>query len=165
MGERILPACQPRICGTASAPNYGWREFYGGVDATHDQWLAYSGMTVAPSWSNDIYSNGWRLRVGGGYGRYSYERDVLVDPVCGTPLSLACAYHRKRFDAAHSYAEALVGYYLQLGALTAKAFAGAAFSSNATSPPDPETLSRERPSAARLRSSSGTTSMTSAGRL
>jgi len=56
----------------------GWREVWGGVDAASDQWLVYSGMTVAP-WSRDIYSDGWRLRIGGGYGQFSYDRDVVND--------------------------------------------------------------------------------------
>lgn len=123
--------------GTQASSNYGWREVYGGVDAARDQWLVYSGMTVAP-WSRNIYSDGWRLRIGGGYGQYSYDRDVIVDPACGTPLSPACTYEAKRFKVARSYGEALLGYYLQLGALTAKAFAGAALSSNRSSPPDTE---------------------------
>ncbi|MES1179865.1 MAG: cellulose biosynthesis protein BcsS, partial [Hyphomicrobium sp.] len=50
---------------------YGWREIYGGVDAARDQWLSYSGMTMAP-WSRGIYSDGWRIRLGGGYGQYGY---------------------------------------------------------------------------------------------
>ena len=58
-------------------PEYGWREVSGGVDAAGNQWLAYSGMTLAP-WSPDIYSDGWRLRVGGGYGQYSYDRGIPI---------------------------------------------------------------------------------------
>jgi hypothetical protein len=54
-------------------PEYGWREVSGGVDAAGNQWLAYSGMTLAPL-SPNIYSDGRRLRVGGGYGQYSYDR-------------------------------------------------------------------------------------------
>jgi hypothetical protein len=58
------------------------REIYGGVDAARDQWLAYSGLTVAP-WSRDIYSDGWRLRHGGGYGRYAYD-SIAPRMNCGT---------------------------------------------------------------------------------
>ncbi len=119
---------------------YGWHEVWGGADAARDQWLVYSGMTVAP-WSSDIYSDGWRLRVGGGYGRYGYDRDVVNDPVCGTPLTVACSYDSKHFQVEHSYAEALIGYHLRLGALTAKAFAGASMSSERHLNPDPNSSS------------------------
>ena len=97
-------------------PEYGWREVSGGVDAAGNQWLTtYSGMTPAPL-SPDIYSDGWRLRVGGGYRQYSYDR--------GVPNTVACRYRSERVRVDHSYTEALVGYNLRLGQLTAKAFAG-----------------------------------------
>ncbi|MET0407858.1 MAG: cellulose biosynthesis protein BcsS [Hyphomicrobium sp.] len=109
---------------------YGWREVYGGVDAARDQWLAYSGMTLAP-FSPDIYSNGWRLRFGGGYGQYSYDT-VGPHSNCGVAvLNDICTEddrQRQRLKVSHSYAEALIGYYLELGRLTAKAFAGASMS-------------------------------------
>ena len=41
----------------------------------------------------------------------------------------ACSLVMQHFEVEHSYAEALLGYYLQLGRLTAKAFAGASMSS------------------------------------
>jgi hypothetical protein len=115
----------------ASQVQYGWREIYGGVDAARDQWLAYSGLTVAP-WSRDIYSDGWRLRLGGGYGRYGYD-SIAPRMNCGTAgLNEICAPgeggNTQHFEVEHSYAEALLGYYLQLGQLTAKAFAGASMS-------------------------------------
>lgn len=109
---------------------YGWRETYGGVDAARNQWLFYSGMTVAP-FSRDIYSDGWRLRFGGGYGRYDYDA-ISAHTNCGVATQNdSCSEadrKTKHFEVSHSYAEALVGYYLQLGRLTAKAFAGASMS-------------------------------------
>jgi hypothetical protein len=116
----------------ASQVRYGWREIYGGIDAARDQWLAYSGLTVAP-WSRDIYSDGWRLRLGGGYGRYGYD-GIAPRMNCGTAgLNEICASGKdsntQHFEIEHSYAEALLGYYLQLGRLTAKAFAGASMAS------------------------------------
>lgn len=116
--------------------SYGWREIYGGVDAARDQWLTYSGMTVA-SPNADIYSNGWRLRVGGGYGQYSYKASAPDVSPCGTPVTGACRYRSRRFDVDHSYAEALVGYSRKFGNLTAKAFAGTLMSSQRHSQPDP----------------------------
>lgn len=106
---------------------YGWREVFSGVDVASDQWLAYSGMTFALR-SKDIYSDGWRLRVGGGYGRYSYD-SVAPHTDCGTARCNEEERTGQRFQVAHSYAEVLLGYYLQLGRLTAKAFAGASMSS------------------------------------
>jgi len=112
-------------------PQYGWREVYGGVDAAQDQWLFYSGMTIVPL-GRDIYSDGWRLRFGGGYGRYGYD-DIGPHTNCGVAvLNDICTENdrkKQHFEVEHSYAEALLGYYLQLGRLTAKAFAGASMSS------------------------------------
>ena len=85
----------------------------GGVDAGRDQWLAYSGMTVAP-WSSNIYSDGWRLRVGGGYGQYTYDRGVSDNGGCGTLQTAACRYHSEHYRVDHSYAEALIGYFSDL---------------------------------------------------
>jgi hypothetical protein len=114
-----------------SQSQYGWREVYGGVDAARDQWLFYSGTTVAPL-SPNLYSDGWRLRFGGGYGQYGYDA-VGPHASCGdaTQNDICSEGDRKRqhYEVAHSYAEALLGYYLQLGRLTAKAFAGASMSS------------------------------------
>src|SRR6185312_5195625 len=123
-GQSInLPADETRS-------DYGWREAWTGVDAAHDQWLAYSGMTVAPA-SSDIYSDGWRIRVGGGYGQYSYD-GFTPRTACGdaTKTDACTEDDRKaqRYKVNHSYAEVLIGYYLRLGALTAKAFAGASMS-------------------------------------
>jgi len=124
----VIAAAQVFLAGAASAQiddpptnwvqeKYGWREAYGGFDVARDQWLAYSGMTFALS-SPDIYSDGWRLRLGGGYGRYRYDS--------------------QHYEVEHSYAEVLLGYYLQLGQLTAKAFAGAAMSTEHHLKTDPD---------------------------
>lgn len=72
----VIAATQILLSSTASAQTsgpptdwvqekYGWREAYGGFDVARDQWLAYSGMTFALG-SPNIYSDGWRLRLGGG---------------------------------------------------------------------------------------------------
>ena len=142
MALLAVAAVQAILCGPASAqvneppPNwaeekYGWREAYGGFDAARDQWLAYSGMTFALQ-SADIYSNGLRLRLGGGYGRYGYD-SVAPHANCGVAvLNDICNEDdrgRQHIQVAHSYAEVLLGYYVQLGRLTAKAFAGASMSS------------------------------------
>ena len=53
----------------------------------------------------------------------------------------ACRYRSEHFRVDHSYAEALVGYYLRLGQLTAKAFAGASMSSERQEKSDPKNKS------------------------
>jgi hypothetical protein len=128
-----------RATDTAQS-QYGSHEAWSGVDAARDQWLLYSGMTIAP-WSRDIYSDGWRLRFGGGYGQYGYDTSLSTVSPCGGPLTPACVYDRKHLTVEHAYAEALLGYYLQLGRLTAKVFAGASMSSQHHTELSPESAS------------------------
>ncbi len=87
-------------------------EMASGADAAKDAWSIYGSLTAAPF--GDLVKDGWRVRVGSGYGQYRYDRDVVLPG--RAPV---------RPDHGHSaFAEALVGYQLTLGALTAKAFAG-----------------------------------------
>lgn len=97
---------------------YGWREVWGGADATKDVWLLYTGVTLAPL-SNDIYSDGLRFRVNSGYGQYQFDRYKIG---CNVDVSNEC-FARQKVEIA--YTDALVGYHLRLGELTAKAFVGA----------------------------------------
>lgn len=102
---------------------YGWREVWGGADATKDVWLLYTGVTLAPL-SNDVYSDGLRFRVNSGYGQYQFKgRDIA----CNASKAFDCA---KRIEVDVTYTDALIGYHLRLGELTAKAFAGASFISH-----------------------------------
>jgi hypothetical protein len=100
----------------------GWREVWSGADASGHVWLVYSGITVAPH--SDIFSDGLRLRVAGGYGGYTYvgERRSQL----------------QSFTAKTAYAEALVGYLKRLGPVTAKAFVGIAAIDHDVTPLDPE---------------------------
>ncbi len=61
---------------TKEQPQFGWREMWGGADATKDVWLLYTGVTLAPL-SKDIYSDGLRLRMTSGYGQYSCNGNIL----------------------------------------------------------------------------------------
>jgi hypothetical protein len=100
----------------------GWREIWSGADVSGHVWLLYSGATVAP-YSN-IFDDGLRLRVAGGYGGYTYageRRSQLVS-----------------FTAETAFAEALVGYLKRFGPLTAKAFVGVAAIEHDIAPLDPE---------------------------
>jgi hypothetical protein len=116
----ILQASTPAVADPQ--PSYGWREIWAGADASSHTWLIYSGATVAPY--SDIFSNGLRLRIAGGYGGYSYtgERRGQL----------------QSFEAETAYAEALVGYLQRFGPLTAKAFVGLAAIEHDVTPLDPE---------------------------
>ena len=107
----------------ATSPKYGWREVWGGADATKDVWLLYTGVTLAPL-SKDIYSDGLRFRVNSGYGQYQYEGRTLA---CDTLGVFDCA---KKIKVDVTSTDALIGYHLRLGELTAKAFAGASMISH-----------------------------------
>lgn len=109
--------------GDLAQPQFGWREVWGGADATRDVWLLYTGVTLAPL-SKDIYSDGLRFRVNSGYGQYQFDerRSNCVDGP-----SITCST-RIKVDVA--YTDALIGYHLRLGELTAKAFAGASMVSH-----------------------------------
>ncbi|HPG89460.1 MAG TPA: cellulose biosynthesis protein BcsS [Hyphomicrobium sp.] len=107
----------------APEQRYGWREVWGGADATRDVWLLYTGVTLAPL-SKDIYSDGVRLRVNSGYGQYQFDERKTN---CVDKPGLSC-FARLTVDVA--YTDALIGYHLRLGELTAKAFAGASMVSH-----------------------------------
>lgn len=110
----------------ADDPNtqtYGWREVWGGADATKDVWLLYTGVTLAPL-SKDIYSDGLRFRVNSGYGQYRYGGRTVACDQLGTFQCDA----KIKVDV--TFTDALIGYHLRLGELTAKAFAGASIISH-----------------------------------
>lgn len=106
-----------------TSPKYGWREVWGGADATKDVWLLYTGVTLAPL-SKDIYSDGLRFRVNSGYGQYQYEGRTIACDLLGT---FKCG-HKSEVNV--TYTDALIGYHLRLGELTAKAFTGASIISH-----------------------------------
>ncbi|MFN0218767.1 MAG: cellulose biosynthesis protein BcsS [Hyphomicrobium sp.] len=118
-------------------PRYGWREVWGGADATRDVWLLYTGVTLAP-WSDDIYADGLRLRASSGYGQYSYRGAVTAPTPCGAPAFDPCTYTTRRFNVDHSYIDALIGYHKRYGELTAKAFIGVAAISHRLDASDPD---------------------------
>jgi hypothetical protein len=103
-------------------PTYGSTEVWLGADASSHVWLLYSGATVAPY--GHLFEDGLRLRVSGGYGRYTYigqRRGEL-----------------QSFSAETGYAEAFVGYQKRFGPVTAKAFVGIAAVEHDVSPFDPD---------------------------
>jgi hypothetical protein len=93
----------------------GWTQVWSGVDAHSNGWLIYGGTTVAPF--TDIYSDGLRLRATTGYGGYGWQGNPNPDfPKTPPPTG----------HATTNYADALVGYYTQLGPVTIKLFGGIA---------------------------------------
>lgn len=112
----------PSLVHAEPEPQYGWREVWSGADVSSHVWLLYGGATVAPY--GHVFADGLRLRVAGGYGRYTYtgtRRGELVS-----------------FNAETAYAEALVGYLKRFGPLTAKAFVGVAAIEHDVAPFDPD---------------------------
>jgi hypothetical protein len=105
-----------------------WRETWVGADATAHTWLVYSGTTVSPF--SDMWSDGLRLRIGGGYGRYAYSGDRRYP-------GQRTATRNIDFKAETSFTEGLAGYLWRLGPLTAKAFAGVAMIGHSIAPDDP----------------------------
>ena len=105
-----------------------WRETWSGVDVARDNWLIYSGTTVAPL--GHIHEPGPRLRAAGGYGQYAYSGIRSVDG----------SMEIQTFETATYFGEALIGYLERFGPLTAKAFAGASYLAHDISPGDPDNL-------------------------
>jgi opacity protein-like surface antigen len=93
-------------------------EAWVGADATSNAWSLYSGGTYAPFGS--LFSDGWRMRVVGGYGQYRYQRGA------------------ETIHGQTSFTDALIGYQIGLGSLTVKAFAGIAADTHALTPFDPD---------------------------
>jgi hypothetical protein len=102
-----------------------WREVWSGVDVAQDNWLVYTGVTVAPF--NHIHEEGLRLRFTSGYGQYAYTGNRAASVV-------------QSFEALTYYGDALIGYLDRFGPLTAKAFVGIAYSAHDIAPFDPENL-------------------------
>ena len=94
------------------------QEIWAGADVTSASWAVYSGMTAALF--GPLHANGWRVRAGGGYGEYSYRG------------------LNQKIEGEFTFADALIGYHHQVGALTLKAFAGVAWAQHGLSIFDPE---------------------------
>lgn len=107
--------------GTADTLPY--YEISGGGEVAGPTWSAYASTTVALSAMGigepgGIREDGWRLRTGAGYWRYSDRPMKWVSGVGETRVSL------KRNG---SFADLLLGYYKNFGALTVKAYGGIAY--------------------------------------
>lgn len=112
---RAILATALALCiGTSIAPlradepiEKPWRETWVGGDMSPHVWLLYSGTTLAPF--GDIWSDGFRLRLTSGFGQYDVR------------------YGRTDYAVSTYFADALIGYQMRFGALTAKLFGGATY--------------------------------------
>lgn len=111
---------------TTVDPSLARAEIWSGVEGRRHGGSVWTGVTFAPLGS--LRETGVRLRAVGGAGRYHY--DSLARRADGSIGPL-------RYMSQVTFADALAGYQTTLGALTAKAFAGVAWSETVTTPRDP----------------------------
>jgi Cellulose biosynthesis protein BcsS len=100
-------------------PVAAWREISAGTAASMNSWVAYSSSTFAPF--GDLATDGFRVRLGSGYGRYHYTTAL--------PAHGDCRYGNGRSTEIRgrtSFSDILAGYQLSAGQLTVKAYAGLA---------------------------------------
>lgn len=122
LGPRMAGAEDRRL----AEPKPPTSEVSGGVDVTAHSWSVYTGFTS--TFGSSIRKDGWRYRITGGYGEYSYTStrwtgaSVIVVP----------------FDGTVTFADALIGYQQTFGALTLKVFGGVAMQDIAITPFDVE---------------------------
>lgn len=115
-----------------------WREVWVGADANLNGWLVFTGATVAPF--SGIHDPGLRLRVGTGYGMYSYE-GIRRNISFNAPLGRFVEHGQHvSFEAQTGFADVLAGYLWRLDPLTLKVFAGASGIGHAIAPHDEENL-------------------------
>jgi hypothetical protein len=108
---------------------------WAGADATKDVWLLYTGVTLAPL-SKDIYTDGLRLRMTSGYGRYTAQGGAASQLTCNVSNGATNSCNgsstssTKRGKVSITYTDLLAGYHMQMGRLTAKTFLGASMISH-----------------------------------
>jgi hypothetical protein len=91
-----------------------WFEISAGADGAGSSWSSYSTATAALL--SSINENGYRLRIGGGYGHYRYTRPVF-DPVSRRHLW-------PEFFGEQVWGDVLIGYQWTIGSTSLKAFLG-----------------------------------------
>lgn len=104
----------------------GRTDAFAGVDAGDSWQVSYAGFTLAP---DGLDREGWRVRLYGGAGRYSYTSTTEISP------GLRVAFDRR---AEVFQLEALAGWHTSAGMMTARLFAGIAYEDHVVSPDDPQ---------------------------
>lgn len=144
-GAAIIAVVQPCLAQDgepdAASPAAGtpWREVAIGGSVVPSGWSLYSSTTLAPFGGLD--QNGARLRLGSGYGRYTYDRPRHCYDMI-KKIELACA--AERISGRATFADILAGYRLGVGRFTAQAFAGLALDNQMLSPFDGNNASAGR---------------------
>ena len=111
---------------TTIDPSRSQAETWSGAEGRRHGAAIWTGLTYAPF--GTLLHDGLRLRAVGGAGRYHYDSLArLADGSIGP----------RRYTSQVTFAEAVAGYQMKLGTLTAKAFAGVAWSETLTTPHDP----------------------------
>ena len=112
-----LPSRSLGESATEPAEDPPWRLTWVGAQAVGSDWSVYTGTTYALTGLID--SDGLRLRIVGGYGRYGYASAGIG--------------HRGQY----AFNDALIGYQLQFENVTLKGFAGVATAGHSVIPNDP----------------------------
>lgn len=117
----ILPARAQEVwdVGAVADPAHAKNDFWAGADITRGSWSVFAGSTYAPFGA--LRDDGLRVRATTAYGRYRYEGYERV----------AGKLRAKTIHGQVSFTDAMLGYQVKLGALTLKAFAGAAVDTHA----------------------------------
>jgi hypothetical protein len=108
----FIAGTAPAVAHDRDAPPVGRFEAWVGGDYLNAYWSAWAGVTAAPFGA--FADQGWRVRAVAGGGRSS--SDVPVPQFTSGDMSL--------YDGRNFFAEASIGYQIQLGMVTLKAFAG-----------------------------------------
>ncbi len=101
-------------------------DVFGGIDITDSALFSYGGLTFAPAGLDEA---GLRFRLFSAAGQYNYDATVNL----GAPGMFTV---NREVDVLR--AEALVGWQLRAGMMTATLFAGVAYEEQAITPDDPE---------------------------
>jgi hypothetical protein len=127
--------------GVDGQPYVQWRAAWTGAEVLANSWSVYSGATmsifgdIAKSVRDEVGreetsrdETGWRVRVTGGYGQYSYRR--WINGVAGREY--------RKFIGHKTFSDVLFGYQMQWNRLTFKAFGGLTAERHIVDPRDPE---------------------------
>ena len=108
-------------------PPFAWYESSTGADATRASYTLYSSATVT-LW-RDVRTDGMRLRIGGGYGAYSYASPRWVSPTARAVLN---------FDGRQAFSDVMLGYHASVGPWLAKIYIGGTYERHDITPFDQE---------------------------
>jgi hypothetical protein len=100
-------------------------ETWSGAQVTSNSWYAYSGLVYALG--NDVLADGWRLRLTGGGGSYTYQGHLPLEPIGSAETT---------FQGSSATGDVAIGYHQRFGPMIAKAFLGASYVDHRIVPED-----------------------------